>query len=153
VTLFCFLSGRFVAVNNEAERGYAHRSSPMARRFWTAKIDHTRLYTAILAIVGLSTCLTIPLGLYVWYLRQTGPAGAIPRPPVVPDWPDWVIPVNAALCAAYLTAIALTLWLRRAEPIAARRVTRVLNYLLLPAAPFGTLVGIYGLLKVDRAEQ
>src|SRR4051794_28416869 len=128
---------------------------PMRQSFWTAKINHTRLYSVILAIVGVSTCLTIPVGLSVWYLRQPGVTGmngtgvnGMGRPLVVPAWtiPNWVVPVNAAICAGYLTAIAMTLWLRRAEPIAARRVTRLLNYLLLPAAPFGTLVGIYGLL-------
>jgi hypothetical protein len=119
-------------------------STEQTERFWSIRVNHSRLYTTVLVIIGLSTCLTIPLGLFVWYLRQTG---AMDRRLVVPDW---AVPVSAVICAGYMTAIALTVWLRRTEPAAGRRVTRVLNYALLPAAPFGTLVGIYGLMKVDR---
>ena len=45
----------------------------MAETFWTRRVDHVRLYTTILVVLGLSTCLTIPLGLFVWYQRLKSP--------------------------------------------------------------------------------
>jgi hypothetical protein len=114
-------------------------------RFLSRKVDHGRLYSVLLVVLGLSTALTIPLGLFVYFLRvRQG------LPVFVWHIPDWVGPWNAAICSAYLTLILMTAWLRRVEPAAGRRASRVLNYLLLPALPFGTALGIYGLVKVDR---
>jgi hypothetical protein len=50
----------------------------------------------------------------------------------------------------YAIAITVTLCARNLKPEAGRRLTRVLNWALLPALPGGTLVGIYGLLKADK---
>ena len=96
-------------------------------------------------VLGLSTALTIPLGLFVYFLRVRE---GVP----VYRWhiPDWAGPWNAAICSGYLVAMLITAWLRRVEPVAGKRLSRILNYALLPAAPFGTALGIYGLLKVDR---
>jgi len=115
------------------------------RHFLSRAIDHDRLYSILLIVLGLSTALTIPLGLFVYFLRVRE---GVP----VYRWniPDWVGPWNAAICAGYFVAMVMTAWLRRVEPSAGKRVSRVLNYALLPAAPFGTALGIYGLTKVDK---
>jgi hypothetical protein len=113
--------------------------------FFSRGISHDRLYSILLVVLAASTAMSVPLGLVVYILRarQGVPAFA---------WaiPDWVAPWNAMICTGYLVLMVLTAWLRRTEPAAGRRVTRVLNFLLLPAIPFGTALGIYGLMKVDK---
>ena len=44
----------------------------------------------------------------------------------------------------YFTAIVATLWVRNSRPQQRLRVTRMLNWALLPALPFGTMIGLYG---------
>ena len=63
-----------------------------------------------------------------------------------------VAPVHAlAGCGfCYLLAILATLYARSHFPEAGRRLTRLLNLTLLPFLPWGTLIGIYGLKRVDR---
>ena len=116
-----------------------------ADAFFSLGVSHERLYSILLVVLAVSTTLSIPLGLVVYILRvrQGVPVFA---------WtiPDWVAPWNAMICTAYLVLMLLTAWLRRSEPAAGRRVTRVLNYLLLPAIPFGTALGLYGLMRVDK---
>jgi len=113
--------------------------------FLTSRVNHARLYSALLLIIGISTTLTIPLGLAAWAQRQYGLAPSSPG-----HVPTWLLPWAAALSAVYIALILVTLTARRLNPDAGRWLTRILNYALLPAAPFGTLLGIYGLLKVDK---
>jgi hypothetical protein len=110
-------------------------------QFFTPTINHARLHATILVIVGASTALTIPLGLFLWFLRQPRPSSSL--------FPAWTIPCWSAICVGYILAIAATLFCRRFHPAIAPRMTKALNLLLLAAPPFGTLLGIYGLLKLD----
>jgi hypothetical protein len=50
----------------------------------------------------------------------------------------------------YLIAIGFTLLLRFFAPATGRTVSKALNIVLLPIVPFGTAVGIYGLLNADK---
>jgi hypothetical protein len=53
--------------------------------------------------------------------------------------------------ACFISFVAFTLAARFLFPPAARRaITMGLNIILLVLIPFGTAVGIYGLLKVDK---
>ena len=63
-----------------------------------------------------------------------------------------VFPVRvlAGFGFCYLLAILATLYARCRYPEAGRRLTRLLNLTLLPFLPWGTLIGIYGLKRVDR---
>ena len=47
--------------------------------------------------------------------------------------------------------IIITLSARQLKPDAGRRLTRLLNWALLPALPGGTVVGLYGLLRADKS--
>jgi hypothetical protein len=117
--------------------------------FLSRHVNHDRLYSVLLIVLGVSTAVTIPLGLFVYVLRVRA---GVP----VHAWhsiPDWVAPLSGAICAGYFVATMMTAWLRRVEPAAGKRVSRVLNYALLPAAPFGTALGIYGLTKVDKSSR
>ena len=113
--------------------------------FFSRGVNHDWLYSVLLVVLAVSTAVTIPLGLFVYVLRVRA---GVP----VHAWhvPDWLAPWSAAICTGYLVAMLMTVWLRRVEPAAGKRVSRVLNYALLPAVPFGTALGIYGLTKVDR---
>jgi hypothetical protein len=117
------------------------RSDP----FFSLGVNHERLYSTLLIVLALSMTVSIPLGLVVYFLRQKAGVASTTW-----KFPDWVLPWNATICAGYLVAILVTAWLRRYEPAAGRRMTRILNYLLLPALPFGTILGMYGLMKVDK---
>ncbi len=50
----------------------------------------------------------------------------------------------------YVIAIVLTLILRATRPRAGRVAAAALNIALLAMIPFGTVVAVYGLLKVDK---
>jgi hypothetical protein len=121
--------------------------TPPPPSFFSRRVDHERLYSIFLIVLAVSTVVSIPLGLFVYFLRVRA---GLP----VQRWhiPDWVGPWNAAICSGYFVAMVMTAWLRRVEPAAGKRVSRVLNYALLPAAPFGTALGIYGLTRVDRPD-
>jgi hypothetical protein len=108
-------------------------------------VKHERLYCALLVI--LAAGILCSMGLLAAVLAL--PAGA--RPPM--KWPDWSLPLLAFLNGAYFCAAALTLLFRRMEPSTGRRLTRGLNIALLFAPPFGTVLGLYGLWKVDRTAQ
>jgi hypothetical protein len=83
------------------------------------------------------------------YLAGAAAGGAINT-----HLPDWSLPWVAMINFVYAIGIVVTLCARRFKPDAGRRLTRILNWALLPALPGGTLVtlvGIYGLLRVDKA--
>lgn len=52
----------------------------------------------------------------------------------------------------YMVAIVLTLILRATKPRAGRIAAAALNIALLAMIPFGTVVAVYGLLKVDKED-
>ena len=56
----------------------------------------------------------------------------------------------AVINFTYAVAIMLTLCARRLNPATGRVWTRALNWVLLPAVPGGTVVGLYGLLRADK---
>ena len=130
-------------VGQELARG----GSGAGERFWSYRFNHERLYLALLVIAGVATALSIPLGLFVYTMRQLGlgdprmPGGHVPA---------WFLPWGSLISAGYIGLILVTLTARQLNPAAGRRLTRVLNWALLLAPPFGTLVGVYGIMKVDR---
>ena len=105
-------------------------------------INHNRLYSFILVIAAALTTISIGLLLYL--------SGLSANANLALRVPDWTLPWWAALHSFYLIAIIVTLWSRKLNARLGRRLTRILNLLLLPALPFGTILGIYGLWKVDR---
>jgi hypothetical protein len=62
----------------------------------------------------------------------------------------FLTPWYAALSLFYSLAVSLTLCSRLLHPATGRRLTRLLNWVLLPVFPFGTATGIFGLAKVDK---
>jgi len=123
------------------------REGGAADKFWSLRFDHERLYLALLVIAGVATALSIPLGLFVYALRQLGLSG-----PTVPGGhvPTWLLPWSSLISAGYIGFILVTLTARQLNPVVGRRLTRVLNWALVFAPPFGTMVGVYGLMKMDR---
>lgn len=80
-------------------------------------------------------------------------AGASAGGAVETHLPGWSLPWVAIINFAYAIAIVVTLSARQFRPETGRVFTRVLNWALLPAVPGGTVVGIYGLLRADRAKR
>jgi hypothetical protein len=106
-----------------------------------ARIDHNRLYITFFAFSAVLTALNAA-GLWYWHWTVGMPVGHLAARAV-----PWVAALNAAYCAA----MVVTLWSRRYRPRLGRRLTRILNWALLPALVCGTALGLYGLLKVDRS--
>jgi hypothetical protein len=105
-------------------------------------INHNRIYSATLAIFALFAVIGCSLTLFLAGLSKAGPIGL--------QVPDWSLRWLAAINFAYAVAIIVTVFIRRYRPVLGRRLTRILNWTLLPALPGGTVIGIYGLWKVDR---
>ena len=72
------------------------------------------------------------------------------RSPTLPEQSRWVFQMTAWINAALVAAMVVTLILRGVAPGAGRIATKALNIVLLIAIPFGTALGIYGLMKVDK---
>src|SRR3954471_16228375 len=102
-------------------------------------VDHDRLYTLLLAALAAATAVGIYLAATVLALP---PGSRAPGPTRPPDFFVWF-----QLCVSvfYMPLMLLTLAARLANHRAAAPLTRFLNYALLPALPFGTLLGAYGL--------
>jgi hypothetical protein len=113
--------------------------------FLSARVNHARLYSVLLVVLGLSTMLSVPLGLVLWAMRQSAFSGRAPLP-----LPMWAGPAWAGICTLYLLAIGVTLWARSRRSQFAPGLTPALNLALLLAPPFGTLLGIYGLITLNR---
>ena len=64
--------------------------------------------------------------------------------------PAFFRPWSAALGLCYSLAAGLALGARILHPTTGRWLTRLLNWALLPVFPVGTVIGIYGLGRVDR---
>src|SRR5213078_4380923 len=52
--------------------------------FLSARVNHARLYSVLLIVLGVSTVLSVPLGLVLWALRQSAGNGRAPLP--LPTW-------------------------------------------------------------------
>ena len=105
-------------------------------------INHNRVYFGVLATLGMLAALSSALLLFL--------AGASAGGSMEIHLPTWSLPWVAVINFAYAVAIIVTLCSRRLKPESGRRLTRLLNWALLPAFPGGTLVGIYGLWRVDK---
>ncbi|MEX0939558.1 MAG: hypothetical protein WDZ59_16965 [Pirellulales bacterium] len=104
--------------------------------------DVNRTYLLALAVLGTLAALSSGLLLF---LAGASAAGAVDT-----HLPTWSLPWIAIINFAYAIAITITLCARRFNPEAGRKLTRVLNWTLLPALPGGTVVGLYGLLRAGR---
>ena len=104
--------------------------------------NHNRIYTGALVILAIMAALGSGLLLFL--------AGASAGGVIDTHLPQWSLPWVAAINFAYAIAILITLCARHFRPEAGRSLTRMLNWALLPAAPGGTIIGLYGLLKADR---
>ena len=108
-------------------------------------INHNRIYFWVLATLALMAALSSGLLLFM------AGASAGGRSPGV-NLPEWSLPWVAVVNFAYAIAIIVVLCARRFKPESGRSLTRLLNWALLPALPGGTVVGIYGLWRVDKEE-
>ena len=102
--------------------------------------SHNRIYSFTLAILAFYTGASV-IGLFNWQRMGLGDAGHLPA---------WALPWLTAFDVFYSVAMFVTIWLRRYGQDSGRRATRLLNFVLLPALPAGTVLAIYGLWKVDR---
>ena len=105
-------------------------------------INHNRTYSAVLTTLAVLAALSSGLLLFL--------AGASAGGALHTHLPDWSLPWVGVINFAYAVAIIVTLCARRFKPETGRRLTRLLNWALLPALPGGTVVGIYGLLRADK---
>jgi amino acid transporter len=105
--------------------------------------SHNRAYAMALTVLGVLAALSSGLLLF---LAGAATAGGT----VGTHLPPWSLPWVAAINFAYAIAIIVTHCARRLRPETGRRLTRVLNWALLPAVTGGTVVGLYGLLRADR---
>jgi hypothetical protein len=97
-----------------------------------------RVYTVMLIV--LAVFLLLGIGQMIT-LRHS--LVASPRGQLVVDY------IKLIYCV-YFAAVILTLILRATKPDAGRVATTALNLALLAMIPFGTVVGIFGLAKVDK---
>src|SRR3954465_8711367 len=72
------------------------------------------------------------------------------RSSTLPERSQWVFQMTAWMNGAFTAAMVTTLILRGVAPDAGRIATNALNIILLISFPLGTVLGIYGLLKVDK---
>jgi len=99
---------------------------------------HNRIYT-ILLIVLAAFC-----GLGMISMIFTS------RNPTIPAESRWVFQMMVGIYAVLVAGMVATLILRGTAPSAGRIATKALNIVLLIVFPFGTALGIYGLMKVDK---
>lgn len=113
----------------------------------TSLINHNRLYSTILAILALFNAnqainlLRSQISLH----KFQSLAGRLPPGLNAASHP-WL----TAFILAYTVAMAVTFFARRFRPDTGRRLTWLLNWALLPVIPVGTVLGLYGLWKVDK---
>jgi Mn2+/Fe2+ NRAMP family transporter len=106
-------------------------------------INHNRIYSGLLATLAMMTALSS--GLLLFLTGASAAGGALHT-----HLPDWALPWVAAINFIYAVTIVIVLCARRFKPESGRNLTRLLNWALLPALPGGTIVGLYGLLTVDK---
>jgi hypothetical protein len=107
--------------------------------------NHNRTYSAAVAILAVLAALSSCFLLFL--------LGASAGDDVETHLPNWSLPWVAVVNFAYTVAITITLCARGLKPETGRVLTRLLNWALLPALPGGTVVGLYGMLAVDRESQ
>ena len=103
-------------------------------------INHNRLYCAVLTICAVVNGMTT-IGLLYWQKTVGWSLGHLPARSL-----PWMTAINFA----YTVAIVATLMARRYRPETGRHLTRFLNWALLPALVAGTVLGLYGMWKVDK---
>ena len=104
----------------------------------TPQARHNRIYTSLL------------IALAIFYLIGSVSIWSISRKAATQPDADWLFPVIAGTYVVFVAAMITTVVLRFKAPVVARVVTMALNVVLLVLFPFGTALGIYGLLKVDK---
>src|SRR4051794_35561392 len=104
----------------------------------SATARHNRIYTALLLAFALF-CVLGMISLFV-----------ISRSPTMPPESRRSLQMIDGIYGVLVAAMAATLILRGVAPRAGRIATMALNVVLLIVFPFGTALGIYGLLKVDK---
>jgi hypothetical protein len=102
---------------------------------------HNRIYTVLLIVLAFFYGVSI--------ISMT----FMSRSPTVAPESRWVFQMTACINAAFVAAMIATLVLRAVAPGAGCVATKALNIIMLVLIPFGTALGIYGLLKVDRDGQ
>ncbi|MGC9943735.1 MAG: hypothetical protein ABSE48_18060 [Verrucomicrobiota bacterium] len=105
-------------------------------------MKHDRIYALLLASLALMAILCSGL---LSCLAGAGAGSALHT-----RLPGWSLPWVAAVNSAYAIAIVVVLCARRFKPHSGRKLTRPLNWALLLALPAGTIVGLYGILSVDK---
>lgn len=113
----------------------------LAKEFASVRVvaSHSRIQAVLLAALAVQLAATA--GMFAWLSQVSAVAGPVD----LPRTPDWILPWHATLGFLYLVAITATLLARHWRPDLGQRMTRWLNWALLPLLPFGTLLGIYGL--------
>jgi hypothetical protein len=99
---------------------------------------HNRIYTTLLIVLAAF----FSLGMIGMFFMSRNPA--------VPAESRWVFQMSLCIYAALVAGMVVILILRGTAPGAGRIATKALNIVLLVVFPFGTALGIYGLMKVDK---
>jgi hypothetical protein len=99
---------------------------------------HNRIYTALLIALAVFCA----LGMVSIF--------SLSRSPTMPPESRSTFQMIIWIYAVLIAAMVATLILRGVAPPAGRIATMALNVILLIVFPFGTALGIYGLLKVDK---
>jgi hypothetical protein len=99
-----------------------------------------RVYTIMLVMLS------------IFLLLSIGEMFIIPRFVAIPPRGELVLDYMKAVLSVYFAAAIITLVLRATHPAAGRVAATALNLALLAVIPFGTVVGIFGLAKLDKED-
>jgi purine-cytosine permease-like protein len=110
------------------------------------RVDHERLYTLLLSVLIAGT----GAGIYLATLVLSLPPGARAPGPTRP--PDFFVWLELCVSLFYMPLMLLALAARLTNHRTAHMLTRFLNYALLPALPFGTLLGAFGLTALNSVD-
>ena len=102
---------------------------------------HNRIYTILLTVLAFLYVISL---ITMFSMSQS---------PTVRPESRWVFVMTGWIEAAYVAAMLVTLILRGTAPAAGRIATKALNIIMLILIPFGTALGIYGLMKGDKEGQ
>src|SRR4051812_31230014 len=105
----------------------------------SATARHNRIYTALLIAFALFCAFGM---ISIFFMSHS---------PTIPPESRRMFLMVVWIYAALVAAMVATLILRGVAPRAGRIATMALNIVLLIVFPFGTALGIYGLIKVDKA--
>ncbi len=124
--------GNAAALNQEFAKTNQLQGTPM--------FNHNRMYSIVLTMLTVLASMTT-FGLMNWQKSVGGPVGHLSSEAI-----PWMIAVNLF----YALAMGITLFTRLYRPASGHRLTRWLNWALLPALPSGTVLGLYGLWLLYR---